>query len=79
MLPLIPLRNSHIKPVKPVESTLPKLMHCVELLNHNNPPACFHQGETLISSERARKAGDKVNMCLAAAVKIALHRRKKKC
>lgn len=57
-----------------MENTLPKPIHRVGLLNYNNTPVRFHQGETVISSERVRKAADLVNMCLAAAVNSVHHR-----
>lgn len=59
-----------------MENTLHKPIHCVELLDCNDPPVCSQQGETLISSERVRKAAELVNMCLATAAKM-LHLRKK--
>jgi len=66
--------------IKAMRNTLPKPIHCVELLNHNKPTACFHvfsprrRGlRTLISSERVRKVADLVNMYLAAAVEIDRH------
>lgn len=44
MIPQDTSKEQTHKLVKPMKNTLPKPIHCAELLNHNNPPACFPQG-----------------------------------